>query len=87
MDGAPNLSPAERYDLYLVTSAGDEVSHRSVKVVRAFRPLMADFLLHEWDGRDVVTLGRVALMWFHLDAPNLATRQFLRNKCPHQSLH
>ena len=34
----PAHTPADRYDLYLVTSAGDEVSRRSVKVVRAFEP-------------------------------------------------
>ncbi len=36
------------------------------RVKKAFFPLMADLLIHEWRGRDVVTLGREAFLWFGL---------------------
>lgn len=37
-------------------------------VVRAFRPHMLHVLVHGWRGRDVLVLGRVALLWFGLDS-------------------
>jgi len=36
------------------------------RVKRAFFPLMADLLIHEWLGADVITLGREAFLWFGL---------------------
>ena len=38
----------------------------SQKVKRRFQPLMADVLVHGWRGRDVLTLGREAFLWFGL---------------------
>lgn len=36
----------------------------SAKVRRAFRPLIADLLVHTWRGQDVLALGREAVYWF-----------------------
>lgn len=44
------------------------------KVRRAFRPWMADALVHDWDGRDVLCFGKDALLWF---ADDKAERQRL----------
>ncbi len=40
----------------------------SQKIKRQFFPLMADLLLREWRGRDVLTLGREAFLWFGIGA-------------------
>ncbi len=39
----------------------------SMKVKKQFQPLMADLLLHEWHGRDIITLGREAFLWFAIN--------------------
>ena len=36
-------------------------------VVKRFRPLVADLLVHEWSGDDVLVLGQGAFEWFGLD--------------------
>lgn len=36
----------------------------SMKVKKQFQPLMAELLLTTWNGRDVITLGREAFLWF-----------------------
>lgn len=38
----------------------------SVRTRRAFQPVVADWLVHAWRGRDVVCLGQVAFGWFGL---------------------
>jgi len=40
----------------------------SVKTRRAFQPILADFLVHGWRGRDVLCLGQNAFTWFGLAA-------------------
>ena len=39
----------------------------SMAVKRRFHPLMRQLLLDNWQGRDVVTLGREAFLWFGLE--------------------
>jgi len=36
----------------------------SVKVKKQFQPLVADLLIHEWQGQNIITLGREAFFWF-----------------------
>jgi uracil-DNA glycosylase len=48
----------------------------SVRARRAFRPVVADWLVHAWRGRDVICLGQVAFSWFGL-AADRATRAAL----------
>lgn len=37
-----------------------------IRCKRSFHPLLADILVHEWDGDDVLALGRGAFDWFGL---------------------
>lgn len=39
----------------------------SMKVKKQFQPLMAELLLTTWNGRDVITLGREAFLWFGIN--------------------
>lgn len=39
----------------------------SMRVKKQFQPLMADLLLHAWRGREVITLGREAFLWFAIN--------------------
>ncbi|GAB4299876.1 MAG: hypothetical protein Kow0096_19550 [Thiohalomonadaceae bacterium] len=39
----------------------------SGKVKKQFQPLVADLLLHTWRGRDIITLGREAFLWFAIN--------------------
>ncbi len=39
----------------------------SMAVKRRFHPLMSRLLIEQWDGRDVITLGREAFLWFGLE--------------------
>lgn len=39
----------------------------SLAVKRIFHPLMRQLLIDNWSGRDIVTLGREAFLWFGLD--------------------
>lgn len=48
----------------------------SMAVKRRFQPLVARLLLAAWQGRQVITLGREAFLWFGLGQPP-ATRQRL----------
>lgn len=48
----------------------------SVKTRRAAQPFVADLLVHEFGGRDILTLGRVAFDWFGL--PDKTTRDALK---------
>lgn len=48
----------------------------STKIIRAFRPYIADLLLTAWSGTDVICLGQGSFDWFGLDAPK-AVRQAL----------
>lgn len=36
----------------------------SMKVKRRFQPLMLDVMLSHWQGRQIITLGREAFLWF-----------------------
>jgi uracil-DNA glycosylase len=39
----------------------------SMKVKQRFQPLIADLLVKEWRGGDVITLGREAFLWFAIN--------------------
>lgn len=39
----------------------------STRVKKQFQPLVADLLLHTWHGRDIITLGREAFLWFAIN--------------------
>lgn len=39
----------------------------SMAVKRRFHPLMRQLLINNWHGRDIVTLGREAFLWFGLE--------------------
>lgn len=41
----------------------------SMRVKKAFQPLMATLLLHHWNGCDMITLGREAFLWFGINQP------------------
>ena len=41
----------------------------SMAVKKRFQPLVADLLLHAWQGQDVITLGREAFFWFAINQP------------------
>lgn len=41
----------------------------SMKVKKAFQPLMAELLVHAWHGREIITLGREAFLWFGINQP------------------
>lgn len=41
----------------------------SMAVKRRFHPLMRQLLIDNWNGRDIVTLGREAFLWFGLNQP------------------
>ncbi|CAM2066466.1 Uracil-DNA glycosylase family protein [Sulfidibacter corallicola] len=47
----------------------------SQAVKKRGRSLMADVLLHEWTGEDVVTLGREAFLWFGIGVDRAARKQ------------
>lgn len=49
----------------------------SMAVKRRFRPLMAGLLLGRWQGRDVITLGREAFLWFGLGQPRETAERLL----------
>lgn len=44
----------------------------SMKTKKAFQPLVASLLLRHWRGRDVITLGREAFLWFGINQPREA---------------
>ena len=46
-----------------------------MKVKRRFQPLVAELLLDQWQGREVITLGREAFFWFGLDQPPAERRR------------
>ncbi len=39
----------------------------SMKVKKRFQPLIADLLIKNWNGSDVITLGREAFFWFAIN--------------------
>ncbi|GAB2792731.1 hypothetical protein GCM10027040_18620 [Halomonas shantousis] len=41
----------------------------SMAVKKRFQPLMAKVLVDEWQGRDLITLGREAFLWFGINQP------------------
>lgn len=47
----------------------------SMKVKKRFQPLVADLLLYAWRGRDVITLGREAFLWFAINQPRESQQQ------------
>lgn len=47
----------------------------STKVKQQFQPLMAELLLTAWHGRDVITLGREAFLWFGINQPKAVKAQ------------
>lgn len=46
----------------------------SMAVKKRFHPLMRELLLEGWQGRDVITLGREAFLWFAIDQPREVRR-------------
>jgi uracil-DNA glycosylase len=47
----------------------------SMKVKQRFQPLIADLLVKEWRGGDVITLGREAFLWFAINQPREVKQQ------------
>jgi len=47
----------------------------SMKVKKQFQPLIADLLIKEWQGGDVITLGREAFLWFAINQPREVKQQ------------
>lgn len=47
----------------------------SMKVKQRFQPLIADLLVKEWQGGDVITLGREAFLWFAINQPREVKQQ------------
>lgn len=47
----------------------------SMKVKRRFQPLIADLLIKNWNGRDIITLGREAFLWFAINQPREVKQQ------------
>ena len=47
----------------------------SMKVKKRFQPLIADLLIKEWNGHDVITLGREAFLWFAINQPREVKQQ------------
>jgi len=41
----------------------------SMAVKKRFQPLMAQLLIEAWHGREVITLGREAFLWFGINQP------------------
>ncbi|MCW8918824.1 MAG: uracil-DNA glycosylase family protein [Gammaproteobacteria bacterium] len=47
----------------------------SQQVKRRFQPLVADLLIKEWNGCEVITLGREAFFWFAINQPREVKQQ------------
>ncbi|MGJ8525274.1 hypothetical protein LMG33818_001002 [Halomonadaceae bacterium LMG 33818] len=47
-------------------------------VKRQFQPLIASLLVSQWNGREIITLGKEALLWFGINADK-AQREALRD--------
>ncbi|MCQ4321531.1 uracil-DNA glycosylase family protein [Stutzerimonas stutzeri] len=47
----------------------------SMAVKRRFHPLMRQLLLDHWQGREIITLGREAFLWFGLEQPRDVRQQ------------
>ena len=47
----------------------------SMKVKKRFQPLIADLLIKNWDGSDIITLGREAFFWFAINQPREVKQQ------------
>ncbi len=47
----------------------------SMKVKKRFQPLIADLLIKNWNGCDVITLGREAFLWFAINQPREVKQQ------------
>ena len=47
----------------------------SMKVKKCFQPLIADLLIKNWNGRDIITLGREAFLWFAINQPREVKQQ------------
>lgn len=47
----------------------------SMKVKKQFQPLIADLLIKNWNGVDVITLGREAFLWFAINQPREVKQQ------------
>lgn len=47
----------------------------SMKVKKRFQPLIADLLIKNWNGRDIITLGREAFLWFAINQPREVKQQ------------
>ena len=47
----------------------------SMKVKKRFQPLIADLLIKNWHGRDIITLGREAFFWFAINQPREVKQQ------------
>lgn len=41
----------------------------SMAVKKRFQPLMAELLIDQWQGRELITLGREAFLWFGINQP------------------
>jgi uracil-DNA glycosylase len=46
-----------------------------MKVKKRFQPLIADLLIKNWHGQDVITLGREAFLWFSINQPREVKQQ------------
>ena len=47
----------------------------SMKVKKRFQPLIADLLIKNWHGSDIITLGREAFLWFAINQPREVKQQ------------
>jgi len=47
----------------------------SMKVKKAFQPLVADLLVHLWHGKHIITLGREAFLWFAINQDKSVKQQ------------
>jgi len=47
----------------------------SMKVKKQFQPLVADLLLNAWHGREIITLGREAFLWFAINQERAVKQQ------------
>ena len=47
----------------------------SMKAKKQFQPLVADLLLHAWQGSDIITLGREAFLWFAINQERAVKQQ------------
>jgi uracil-DNA glycosylase len=47
----------------------------SMGIKKKFQPLVADLLVHDWDGDQIITLGREAFFWFAINQDRSVKKQ------------